>query len=101
MTFDKVQAMRNAERHVSQGKIRTAIEEYKLAIELDSGLPLAHFKLGQAYLKLSRLDEAATYFRRELERNRRTSRPCFFCLPFCWPSKDLMKPSHCLTNCSR
>jgi len=41
-------------------------------------LPLAHFKLGQAYLKLSSLDEAATYFRRELERNPTDQQTLFF-----------------------
>jgi tetratricopeptide (TPR) repeat protein len=46
--------------------ITKAIEEYKLSVELDPQLPLAHFKLGQAYLKLSRLDEAAACFKKEL-----------------------------------
>ena len=29
MTFDRSKAMRNAERFIAQGKIRSAIDEYK------------------------------------------------------------------------
>jgi len=36
MSFDKIKAMRNAERYVSQGKIRAAIGEYKMVVEADS-----------------------------------------------------------------
>lgn len=35
MTFDKAKAMRNAEKHVAQGKLRAAIGEYKLVVEND------------------------------------------------------------------
>ncbi|HMT09253.1 MAG TPA: tetratricopeptide repeat protein [Pyrinomonadaceae bacterium] len=35
MSFDKTKAMRNAERYVSQGKIRAAIGEYKLVVDAD------------------------------------------------------------------
>lgn len=35
MSFDKSKAMRNAERHVAQGKIRLAIGEYKQVVEHD------------------------------------------------------------------
>jgi hypothetical protein len=35
MTFDKVKAMKNAERFLAQGKIRAAISEYKRVVEAD------------------------------------------------------------------
>ena len=35
MTFDKTKAMRNAEKYLSQGKIKLAIGEYKQVIEHD------------------------------------------------------------------
>jgi tetratricopeptide (TPR) repeat protein len=35
MTFDKTKAMRNAERFLSQGKIRSAISEYKQVVDHD------------------------------------------------------------------
>jgi tetratricopeptide (TPR) repeat protein len=35
MSFDKIKAMRNAERFLSQGKIRAAISEYKRVVEND------------------------------------------------------------------
>ncbi len=35
MSFDKSKAMRNAERYVSQGKIRAAISEYRSVVEND------------------------------------------------------------------
>jgi tetratricopeptide (TPR) repeat protein len=35
MGFDKIKAMRNAERHLAQGKIRSAISEYKQVVEHD------------------------------------------------------------------
>lgn len=36
MTFDKTKAMRNAEKHLSQGKIRSAIDEYELVVKHNS-----------------------------------------------------------------
>ncbi len=36
MTFDKTKAMRNAERYLSQGKIRSAIGEYEQVVKYDS-----------------------------------------------------------------
>lgn len=36
MSFDKTKAMRNAERYVSQGKIRAAIGEYRMVVEADA-----------------------------------------------------------------
>ena len=35
MVFDKTKAMRNAERHVAQGKIQSAITEYKQVVAND------------------------------------------------------------------
>ena len=35
MSFDKTKAMRNAERHVAQGKIRAAIAEYRAVVDND------------------------------------------------------------------
>ncbi|MGI8555865.1 MAG: tetratricopeptide repeat protein [Pyrinomonadaceae bacterium] len=35
MSFDKIKAMRNAERFLAQGKIRAAINEYKRVVESD------------------------------------------------------------------
>lgn len=36
MTFDKTKAMRNAEKYLSQGKIRSAIGEYEQVVKFDS-----------------------------------------------------------------
>lgn len=36
MTFDKTKAMRNAEKYLSQGKIRAAIVEYEQVVKFDS-----------------------------------------------------------------
>ncbi|NOT49288.1 MAG: tetratricopeptide repeat protein [Acidobacteria bacterium] len=36
MTFDKTKAMRNAEKYLSQGKIRSAISEYEQVIKFDA-----------------------------------------------------------------
>src|SRR5689334_14659384 len=36
MVFDKTKAMRNAERHLAQGKIQSAIGEYKQVVAHDS-----------------------------------------------------------------
>lgn len=58
MTFDKVQAMRNAERHVSQGKIRLAIDEYKQVVEHDHKDINTLNVLGDLYVKDSNKDEA-------------------------------------------
>ncbi len=35
MNFDKTKAMRNAEKHVAQGKIRAAIAEYRMVVDND------------------------------------------------------------------
>jgi tetratricopeptide (TPR) repeat protein len=58
MSFDKVQAMRNAERHVSQGKIRAAIEEYKLVVQHDPRDVVTMNMLGDLYAKDSNKSQA-------------------------------------------
>jgi tetratricopeptide (TPR) repeat protein len=67
MTFDKVQAMRNAERHVSQGKIRSAIEEYKLVVEHDSRDAVTLNMLGDLYAKDSNKSQAIGCYRKVAE----------------------------------
>jgi tetratricopeptide (TPR) repeat protein len=53
MSFDKLQAMRNAERHVLQGKIRAAIAEYKNVVENDPRDFATLNMLGDLYVKNS------------------------------------------------
>lgn len=58
MSFDKVKAMRNAERFLSQGKIRAAIGEYKRIVENDPKDYSTLNTLGDLYVKNSESDEA-------------------------------------------
>jgi tetratricopeptide (TPR) repeat protein len=58
MSFDKVKAMRNAERFLSQGKIRAAIGEYKKVVENDPKDFSTLNTLGDLYIKNSESDEA-------------------------------------------
>jgi tetratricopeptide (TPR) repeat protein len=51
MSFDKVKAMRNAERFLSQGKIRAAITEYKRIVENDPKDYSTLNVLGDLYVK--------------------------------------------------
>lgn len=53
MSFDKLQAMRNAERHVLQGKIRAAIAEYKNVVANDPRDFATLNMLGDLYVKNS------------------------------------------------
>lgn len=50
-TFDKTKAMRNAERHVAQGKIRAAISEYKTVVQNDPKDFGTMNMLGDLYVK--------------------------------------------------
>ena len=52
-SFDKTKAMRNAERHVAQGKIRAAISEYKSVIQNDPRDFATMNMLGDLYVKNS------------------------------------------------
>lgn len=67
MSFDKVQAMRNAERHVSQGKIRSAIDEYKLVVEHDPTDMGTMNMLGDLFAKDSDRPEAIACYKKVAE----------------------------------
>jgi tetratricopeptide (TPR) repeat protein len=58
MSFDKVKAMRNAERFLSQGKIRSAISEYERIVENDSRDYSTLNTLGDLYVKNNDTDKA-------------------------------------------
>jgi tetratricopeptide (TPR) repeat protein len=62
MSFDKVKAMRNAERFLAQGKIRAAIGEYKQVIDSDHNDYSTLNILGDLYAKASEPDEAIRCF---------------------------------------
>lgn len=67
MSFDKIKAMRNAERYLSQGKIKAAIGEYKQVADYD----LKDFgtlnMLGDLYAKNAQTQEAIGCFNRVAE----------------------------------
>lgn len=58
MSFDKSKAMRNAERYVSQGKIRAAISEYRSVVENDPRDIATMNMLGDLHAKNSERREA-------------------------------------------
>src|SRR3954470_19000064 len=62
MSFDKVKAMRNAERFLAQSKIRAAINEYKRVIENDPKDFSTLNMLGDLYAKASDDNEAGKCF---------------------------------------
>ena len=57
-TFDKAKAMRNAERHVAQGKLRAAISEYKTVVQNDPRDFGTMNMLGDLYVKNSEINKA-------------------------------------------
>lgn len=67
MIFDKAQAMRNAERHVSQGKIRAAIEEYRQVVRHDPKDVVTLNMLGDLYVKDSNKTEAINCYKKVAE----------------------------------
>lgn len=67
MSFDKIKAMRNAERFLAQGKIRAAINEYKRVVENDSNDFSTLNMLGDLYAKASDKSEAIKCFTRVAE----------------------------------
>lgn len=62
MSFDKIKAMRNAERFLAQGKIRAAISEYKRVVESDPKDFSTLNMLGDLYAKASDTREAVNCF---------------------------------------
>ncbi len=58
MNFDKTKAMRNAERYVAQGKIRSAITEYRSVVDNDPRDIATLNMLGDLYAKSSEKREA-------------------------------------------
>ncbi len=62
MTFDKTKAMRSAERYLSQGKIPSAIEEYKRVVKNDPSDFGTMNMLGDLYVKNSEKNEAVGCF---------------------------------------
>jgi len=58
MSFDKTKAMRNAERYVAQGKIRSAISEYRSVVENDPRDIATLNMLGDLHAKSSDKREA-------------------------------------------
>ena len=67
MSFDKTKAMRNAERYVSQGKIRAAIGEYKMVVEADERDFGTLNMLGDLYSKNADKKEAVDCYLRVAE----------------------------------
>ncbi|MGB7202846.1 MAG: tetratricopeptide repeat protein [Pyrinomonadaceae bacterium] len=59
MSFDKVKAMRNAERFVAQGNLRSAIAEYQTVVDHDWRDVSTLNMLGDLYVKTSDNREAA------------------------------------------
>jgi tetratricopeptide (TPR) repeat protein len=67
MSFDKVKAMRTAERFLSQGKIRAAISEYKKIVENDPKDYSTLNIMGDLYVKSSEADEAVNCYTKVAE----------------------------------
>jgi tetratricopeptide (TPR) repeat protein len=67
MSFDKVKAMRNAERFLSQGKIRSAISEYERIVENDPKDYSTLNILGDLYVKNSEANEAVSCYTKVAE----------------------------------
>ncbi len=67
MSFDKTKAMRNAERYLSQGKIRAAIGEYKQIVDHDPKDFSTLNILGDLHTKNAEKKEAVACFSRVAE----------------------------------
>ena len=67
MSFDKIKAMRSAEKFLSQGKIRAAINEYKRITESDPRDFNTLNTLGDLYVKNSNEEEAVGCYRKVAE----------------------------------
>lgn len=62
MSFDKAKAMRNAERFVAQGKIRSAISEYRGVVDNDPRDIATLNMLGDLYAKSAEKRDAVTCY---------------------------------------
>jgi tetratricopeptide (TPR) repeat protein len=67
MSFDKVKAMRNAERFLSQGKTRAAISEYKRIVENDPKDYSTLNILGDLHVKNNEAGEAVSCYTKVAE----------------------------------
>ncbi len=67
MSFDKTKAMRNAERHVAQGKIRAAIAEYRTVVDNDPRDVATLNMLGDLYTKNADKREAVDCYMKVAE----------------------------------
>jgi len=67
MSFDRSKAMRNAERHIAQGKLRAAIIEYKSVVDNDPKDISTLNMLGDLYSKNSEKNEAIRCYTRVAE----------------------------------
>lgn len=67
MSFDKIKAMKNAERFLSQGKLRAAISEYKKVID-ENPMDFSTLNImGDLYVKDSENKEAVSCYRQVAE----------------------------------
>lgn len=67
MSFDKVKAMRSAERYLSQGKIRAAVGEYKRIVDNDPKDYSTLNILGDLYVKNGENDDAVACYSKVAE----------------------------------
>lgn len=63
-------------------RLREAIEEAQVALELNPRLPLAHYEMGLAYVRLDRTDKACLEFQEEVKGNP-TSHQAYYALAQC------------------
>jgi tetratricopeptide (TPR) repeat protein len=70
MAFDKAKAVRAAEKHLSQGKITHAIQEYRRIVENDAKDVAALNTLGDLYSRANQKQEAIECFTRVAEHYR-------------------------------
>lgn len=70
MAFDKAKAVRAAEKHLSQGKITHAIQEYRRVVENDGKDFAALNTLGDLYARVNEKEQAVESFTRVAEHYR-------------------------------
>ena len=70
MAFDKAKAIRAAEKHLAQGKVPAAIEEYKRIVEHDREDYTSLNTLGDLYVRTGKQQEAVACFKRVAEHYR-------------------------------